>query len=164
LGDAIRQQNSPVYLVTYAQALFAKAEAAKRGWTGTADDVTAKLNYDLAIEQSIRQWNKNDVTGLAAYMTNSDVQYNPSLALQQIGNQRWVHLFMNGYEGWAEWRRTGFPDLSPPPANNGIQIPRREAYPTLERSNNTANYNAAVAAFPYTKVDDLNSRVWWDKP
>ncbi|MET3113555.1 hypothetical protein AAKU52_001280 [Pedobacter sp. CG_S7] len=164
LGDAIRQQNSPVYLVTYSQALFAKAEAAKRGWTTDAGDVTAKLNYDLAIEQSVRQWNKNDVTGLAAYMTNIDVQYNPLLALQQIGNQRWVHLFMNGYEGWAEWRRTGYPALSPPPSNNGIQIPRREGYPTQERSNNTANYNAAVASFPYTKVDDLNARVWWDKP
>ncbi|WP_432714654.1 SusD/RagB family nutrient-binding outer membrane lipoprotein [Pedobacter sp.] len=164
LGDAIRQQNSPVYLVTYAQALFAKAEAAKRGWTTEAGDVAAKANYDLAIEQSIRQWNKNDASGVAAYLLNASVQYNPTRALEQIGTQRWVHLFMHGYEGWAEWRRTGYPALSPAPANNGIQIPRREGYPTQERANNTDNYNAAVAAFPYGGSDDLNARVWWDKP
>lgn len=83
----------------------------------------------------------------------------------KIGNQRWIHLFLHGYEGWAEWRRTGFPTfLAPAPSNNGAQIPRREAYGTQERSINAANYNAAVSAFPYGGADDLNARVWWDKP
>lgn len=163
LGSSIRQQNSPVYLVTYAQALFAKAEAAKLGWI-TGSDATAKTNYDLAIEQSIRQWNNNDISGLSAFMLNASIVYNPTTALQQIGYQRWVHLFMHGYEGWAEWRRTGFPTLSPPPNNNGAQIPRREGYSTQEQANNTVNYKAAIAAFPYGGADDLNARVWWDKP
>lgn len=163
LGDAIRQQNSPVYLVTYAQVLFAQAEAAKIGWIG-GGDVVSKTNYDLAIEQSVRQWKNNDTTGLGAFKAHAVVQYNASTALQQIGYQRWVHLFMHGYEGWAEWRRTGFPALNPPPDNNNIPIPRREGYPTQERSNNAANYKAAVAAFPYGGADDLNARVWWDKP
>ena len=162
LGDAIRQQNSPVYLVTYAQALFAKAEAAKRNWTTVAGDAEAKANYDLAVEQSFRQWNKNDVSGLTTFLAQPGVQYDPATALQQIGNQRWVHLFMHGYEGWAEWRRTGFPTfLAPAPNNNGIQIPRREAYPTQERANNSTNYNAAVAAMG--GADNMNTKVWWDK-
>ncbi|HUH32613.1 MAG TPA: SusD/RagB family nutrient-binding outer membrane lipoprotein, partial [Daejeonella sp.] len=70
----------------------------------------------------------------------------------------------HGYEGWAEWRRTGFPVLTAAPGANGDKIPRREGYPTQERANNTSNYNAAVAAFPYAGADDLNARVWWDKP
>lgn len=163
LGSGLRLQNSPIPLVTYAQSLFAMAEAAKLGWI-SGGDAEAKINYDKAIEQSIRQWNNNDVSGLSAFMANADVAYNPAKALEQIGNQRWVHLFLHGYEGWAEWRRTGFPNfIAPAPANNGKQIPRREAYPTQERGNNTTNYNAAVAAFPYGGADDLNSRVWWDK-
>jgi hypothetical protein len=162
LGSGIRQQNSPVYLVTYAQALFAKAEAAKLGWI-TGGDVTAKTNYDLAIEQSILQWTGSNAT-VAAYLAKPEVTYDPVNAIKQIATQRWVHLFLNGYEAWAEWRRTGYPVLVAAPGANGDKIPRREGYPLQERANNTANYNAAVAAFPYGGADDLNTRVWWDKP
>ena len=163
LGSGLRMPNSPVYLVTYAQSLFARAEAAKLGWISGGDG-TAKTNYDLALEQSVRQWLNNDTTGLAAFRSNPKVQYNPATAIQQIATQRWVHLFLHGYEAWAEWRRTGFPNLTAAPGANNNLIPRREAYPTIERSNNTANYNEAVGRFPYGGADDLNTRVWWDKP
>lgn len=164
LGSNLRLQNSPVALVTYAQSLFAMAEAAKMGWI-TGGETAAKANYDKAIEFSIRQWNNNDISSLSAYLANPAVAYDAANGYQKIGNQRWVHLFLHGYEGWAEWRRTGFPNfLAPAPNNNGILIPRREGYPTQERSNNASNYAAAVASFPYGGVDDLNARVWWDKP
>src|SRR5699024_7179361 len=52
LGSDIYAQDAPVYLVTYAQALFAKAEAARRNWI--AEDPAT--NYNSAIEQSILQW------------------------------------------------------------------------------------------------------------
>ncbi|TDH21485.1 SusD/RagB family nutrient-binding outer membrane lipoprotein [Segetibacter sp. 3557_3] len=162
LGSGLRMQNSPVYLVTYAQSLFARAEAAKLGWIAGGDAV-AKTNYDLAIEQSVRQWNNNDISGLPLFRAKPEVQYDPANAIKQIANQRWVHLFLNGYEAWAEWRRTGYPELVAAPGANGNKIPRREGYPVQERANNTANYNAAVAAFPYGGTDDLNARVWWDK-
>lgn len=162
LGSGIRLQNSPVPLVTFAQSLFAKAEAAKLGWI-TGGDVVAKTNYDLAIQNSILQW-----TGVAttapAYLAKPEVTYDPANAIKQIATQRWVHLFLNGYEAWAEWRRTGFPVLVAAPGANGDKIPRREGYPVQDRSNNTLNYNAAVGAFPYGGTDDLNARVWWDKP
>ncbi|HMJ47655.1 MAG TPA: SusD/RagB family nutrient-binding outer membrane lipoprotein, partial [Ferruginibacter sp.] len=162
LGDKLRLQNAPVYLVTYAQALFAIAEAAKLGWIA-GGDVTAKTNYDLGIQNSILQWTSS-TTSVAAYLAEPKVVYNPATAIKQISVQRWIHLFLNGYEAWAEWRRTGFPILIAAPGANGDRIPRREAYPVIERSNNTENYNAAVAAFPYGGADDLNARVWWDKP
>ena len=162
LGDKLRLQNAPVYLVTYAQALFAMAEAAKRGWIPGAD-VTAKTNYDLAVTNSIVQWTGTN-TGATALLGMPSVIYNPATAVKLIATQRWIHLFLNGYEAWAEWRRTGYPTLIAAPGANGNLIPRREGYPLIERSNNTANYNAAVAAFPYGGTDDLNTRVWWDKP
>jgi hypothetical protein len=162
LGSGIRLQNSPVYLVTYAQALFARAEAAKLGWI-TGGDATAKTNYELAIQNSILQWT-GSTTGAAAYIAQPGVLYDPATAIQQIATQRWVHLFLHGYEAWAEWRRTGYPVLVAAPGANGDRIPRREAYPLIEQSNNTLNYTAAVASFPYGGADDLNARVWWDKP
>ncbi|MEJ7767968.1 MAG: SusD/RagB family nutrient-binding outer membrane lipoprotein [Chitinophagaceae bacterium] len=162
LGTSLRQQNSAVQLVTYAQVLFALAEAAKVGWI-PGGDATAKTNYDLAVQNSVSQWTGNS-SGATAFLAQAGVQYNPANALQQIAYQRWVHLFLHGYEGWAEWRRTGYPVLTAAPGANGGQIPRREAYPTQERANNTANYTTALSSFPYGGTDDLNARVWWDKP
>lgn len=162
LGSTIRQQNSPVALVTYAEALFAKAEAAKLGWISGSDGV-AKTNYELGITNSILQWTGSSATA-AAYIAQPKVLYDPANAIKQIATQKWIHLFLNGYEAWAEWRRTGYPILIPAPGANGDKIPRREAYPVQERNINPTNYNAAVAAFPYGGADDLNARVWWDKP
>lgn len=162
LGENVRKQNTPVYLVTYAQALFAQAEAAKAGWIPGGDGL-AEAHYKAAIEQSIRQWNNNDISGLNTFMANPEVAYTPAEGFRKIATQRWVHLFMNGYESWSEWRRTGFPVLTPAPDNTGKQIPRREAYPTQERLGNTTSYNQAVSAFPYGGTDNLDTRVWWDK-
>lgn len=159
LGAAIIKQDAPVYLVTYAQTLFARAEAARRGWIA-GGDATAKTNYDLAIEQSVRQWNNNSITGLAAMMARPEIAYDPAKALEQIATQRWVHLFMNGYEAWAEWRRTGFPALVNP---QGKQVPTRQGYPVDEQFNNTENWKEAVQR-QFGGKDDLYGKVWWDKP
>jgi hypothetical protein len=159
MGTAIYAQNAPIYLVTYAQVLFAKAEAAKRGWI-TGGDVTAKTNYDLAIDQSFRQWT-GGTTGLATFMTATGIPYDPVTAMQQIGMQRWVHLFMHGYEAWAEWRRTGYPaNLITP---GGRAIPLRHAYPPNEAFNNSTNYQAAIQQ-QFGGTDGLYGKVWWDKP
>jgi hypothetical protein len=161
LGSGLRSQNSPVALVTYAQALFARAEATKLGWV-TGGDAAAKTLYESAITNSVLQWT-GSTTGVTALLAQPKVAYDPANAIKQIAVQRWIHLFLNGYEAWAEWRRTGYPILTAAPGANGDRIPRREAYPTQEQANNTANYNAAIAAFPYGGADDLNARVWWDK-
>lgn len=163
LGTAIRAQDAPSYLVTYAEVLFAKAEAEKLGWI-SGGDAAAAADYNAAIEASIRQWNNNDVSGLSAFLSKPDIVYNPATALKQIAYQRWVHLYMNGYEAWAEWRRTGYPELSPAPNNNNLPVPRRQAYPTTEPNINGTNYQAAIAQQPgLDGKDDLNGRVWWDK-
>ncbi len=160
MGTSIWKQDAQIHLVTYAQSLFAKAEAAKLGWI-TGGDAAAKTNYDLAIEQSVRQWNNNNITGLATMMAHPNVAYDPATALKQIAEQRYIHLFMHGYEAWAEWRRTGFPNDMVSPG--GKAVPRRQGYPTEESFNNTTNYKQAVQT-QFGGQDDLSGRVWWDKP
>lgn len=157
LGAAIWEQDAPVYLVTYAQALFAKAEAAKRGWIA-GGDAEAETNYNMAIEQSVRQWNNNSTAGLAAMMAYPAVDYNAATALQQIATQRWVHLFMHGFEAWAEWRRTGFPALTSP---QGRAVPNRQAYPNEEEFNNNTNFEEAVQR-QFGGTNDLYGKLWWD--
>ena len=94
-------------------------------------------------------------------MAHPNVAYDPATALKQIAEQRYIHLFMHGYEAWAEWRRTGFPNDMVSPG--GKAVPRRQGYPTEESFNNTTNYKQAVQT-QFGGQDDLSGRVWWDKP
>jgi hypothetical protein len=158
LGAKIRAQDAPVQLVTYAQVLFAQAEAAKLGWIAGGDAV-AEARYKTAIEQSILQWTGSS-TGSAAFLAQPGVTYNPATAIEQIATQRWIHLFMNGYEAWAEWRRTGFPNNFVSPG--GAQVPRRLIYIESEQFNNTNSYNSAVQR-QFNGQDELSGRVWWDQ-
>jgi len=185
MGEHVRAQNAPCFIITYAEVLLAQAEADKLGWLSGGDGDAAQ-KYDAAIEASVRQWVRNsfkagvaddvektaydptdegDTTGLGVYLARPEVAYDPANALQQIASQRWVHLYMNGYEAWAEWRRTGYPVLTPAPNNNNTPIPRRQGYPSSEPNINTSNYKAAIQAqSSFGGKDDLNGRVWWDKP
>ena len=81
--------------------------------------------------------------------------------MAQIGQQRYIHLFMHGYEAWAEWRRTGIPNNLVTPG--GRAVPLRNAYPPSELFNNTVNYNEAVQR-QFGGTDGLYGKVWWDKP
>ena len=159
LGTTIYAQNAPVYLVTYSQVLFALAEGAKRGWI-TGGDAVAKTNYDLAIDQSFRMWT-GGTTGLSAFMATTEIAYNAARAIEQISNQRYVHLFMHGYEAWAEWRRTGFPSNLVSPT--GRAVPTRLGYPDNEAFNNAENYQAAIQR-QFGGANSQYGKVWWDKP
>ncbi|WP_339752354.1 SusD/RagB family nutrient-binding outer membrane lipoprotein [Algoriphagus aquimarinus] len=157
LGDAITAQDAPVYLVTYAQVLFAQAEAAKLGWIA-GGDATAEEKYNMAISASMNQWGA-DTSELDEFMMQPEIAYNPAKAIEQIATQRWVHLFMHGYEGWAEYRRTGYPNNMVAPG--GAEVPKRQIYIETEQFNNTANYNEAVQR-QFGGSESLYGNVWWD--
>lgn len=159
LGTAVYAQDADIALVTYAQALFALAEGAARGWI-PGGDAAAKTYYELAIENSVLQWT-GSTEGVIDYLMNPPVAYAPERRLAQIATQRYIHLFMHGYEAWAEWRRTGFPDNLL--ASGGKPVPRRQAYPANEQFNNKANYQDAIQR-QFGGEDNLAGRVWWDIP
>jgi hypothetical protein len=154
----MRQQNSSVNVMTYAQVLFAQAEAAQLGWISGS----AKTFYEAAIKASMEQWGVYTADSYAAYITQPDVAFTAAKAIEQIATQRWIALFYQNSEAWAEWRRTGFPVLKPAekPLNGGTDIPRRMAYPTTEPTLNKTNYTALIAS---QGADDQYTRVWWDK-
>ncbi|WP_341840593.1 SusD/RagB family nutrient-binding outer membrane lipoprotein [Chitinophaga caseinilytica] len=158
LGTAVREQDAPVYLVTYAQVLFALAEGAKRGWIA-GNDAKAKEYYDQAVTQSILQWT-GSTDGAAAVIAHPSVAYDAANGLRSIATQRWVHLFMHGFEAWAEWRRTGFPALV---KVEGKDVPSRQAYPADESFNNGDNYRAAITRQFAAAGDSQYGKVWWDK-
>lgn len=159
-GPVISAQTAPVNIMTYAQVLLAQAEAAKLGWTTG----NAKALYEQAVKASMQQWLGTAYTDAAfnAYIAQPAVAYSDAAALERIGNQRWIALFFQGTEAWNEWRRIGYPVLTPAasPLNGGTGIPRRLAYPTTAVTLNKANYDAVTAR---QGADNQYTRVWWDK-
>ncbi|MBX2914852.1 MAG: SusD/RagB family nutrient-binding outer membrane lipoprotein [Cyclobacteriaceae bacterium] len=160
LGNAFRQRNTGADIFTSAQVAFILAEGRLNGWINAAP-LTAQQYYEAGIQASLSQ--HGVAAGYANYITNTEVAYNPARAQEQIITQKWIALFPNGYEAWAEWRRTGFPSLAP--GDNALTpnrlIPRRQAYGTAEANANTANHAAALQNQGFT-ADDLTGRVWWD--
>jgi len=157
IGLFFSSKSSPSVLMAYSEVLFIRAEAAARGWGGNA----AAL-YIEAITASMKVYGISDAA-IAAYLAQPAVVYNPATGLTQIALQKWISLFNQGSEAYAEWRRTGVPTLTPGPAavTNPKVVARRLTYPLLEQSLNPANLTAAMTAQPGVKLED---RVWWDKP
>jgi hypothetical protein len=73
-------------------------------------------------------------TDAATYIAQASVDPGAgSLTLENIITQKYLALFMEP-EVFTDWRRTGFPVLSP---NSGTQVPRRFPYPQRETDLNT---------------------------
>jgi len=80
-----------------------------------------------------------------------------------IGKQKWIALYMQGVQGWTEWRRLDFGILQPPAggALDGDGIPMRMVYPTDEQTLNGTSYSDAVSSF-LGGSDALGTKLWWD--
>ncbi|HEX5112458.1 MAG TPA: SusD/RagB family nutrient-binding outer membrane lipoprotein, partial [Saprospiraceae bacterium] len=160
--------SAPMFFVTAAQTNLLLAEAAFRGWIGSgsasqyfSDGIKAHMDqlalYDPASAVS--------ATDRDAYV--AAVPLVPGRELEQINTQYWIASFLNGPEAFANFRRTGYPALTPNPYGqpNNPDVPngtfiRRIGYPTSELSVNSSNVNAAIAVMG---PDKLSTRLWWDK-
>lgn len=153
-------KKTPSYLMVYAELAFIQAEAAERGIGGLAPGQAAGF-YNAGVRASFDQWGLTQADA-DAYLAKAGVTYTPGAnGLKQIGLQKWIALFAQGSEGWAEYRRTGNPaSLTPGPAALINQIPRRIPYSVDEQSVNTAARAAAVAR---QGPDNFLTRVYWDK-
>jgi hypothetical protein len=173
-------------LLSYTEVLFIKAEALVRdfipGGHGIANQTykdAIKASWDqfnadgtfaskLEIWRStFESWGMEPTDNIYDYAWQDFVDWGgtadtlvPASAVEQIATQKWVALFDQGLQANFEWKRTGFPVLTPAIAgqNNG-KIPVRAYYPSDEAGTNPTNLAAAVAR---QGSDDLNTRVWWD--
>jgi hypothetical protein len=162
LNDQILSYTAPNLILTYAESEFLLADAAKR-WGIGGDPATHYNNGVLAAMDQLSAYNGATVDPAVAQQYLTAHPYNDADGLNQINTQFWLCTVMNEYEAWSNWRRTGYPVLTPTnyPGNvTGGTIPRRMEYPTSQRVNNTNNYNTAIGRL--TGGDKLTSRVWWD--
>lgn len=148
-GAFYASADSPVPLVTFAEAKFIEAECAFQ----TGDKARAHAAYLAGITASCAKVGADSGT-IATFLALPKI--NPGeagLTLKAIMEQKYIAMFTQA-ESWADWRRTDFPTLSP---ITGAQVPRRFPYPVSERTRNRVQLEKVSAGV------SLFSRVWWDK-
>ena len=159
IGSYFRDQGASMPLFNYAQVLFMRAEAAKLGYEA-GGDAAAEQFYKDAIKASWEQYGVFNQAAYDAYLLLPAVAYSAATAHKQIITEKWVHMYLNSWESWNDWRRTGFPVLTAAvDAIDARGIPLRLGYPTNEVSLNNTNYLAAVAALGGT--DNNYGKMWW---
>ena len=156
----------PSIYQSYSEVELWLAEAALRGWSSIGGD--AKTHYKNAIFANIDEL----VIILGAEPNldiNSDVYAenlwnNTTDKMEAINMQHYVNNFYNGIEGFANWRRSGFPVLKPTTNNpytdqtlNGL-IPRKLPYPNTEMNFNRENLEPHLD----NGVNFWGAPVWWD--
>ncbi|MCK5824882.1 MAG: SusD/RagB family nutrient-binding outer membrane lipoprotein [Ichthyobacteriaceae bacterium] len=149
---------------SYSEVELWKAEMATYGWNNGGED--AKTCFSNAVNASVTEL-------ISVYGANADLAgdvdtyidaiWASAGAFEVINRQHYVNNFFNGIEGFANWRRSGFPLLKPAshtktdPKLNGL-IPRRLAYPNSEM-----NYNVDMIKDHLNNgVNFWGAPVWWD--
>lgn len=136
----------PQELVTYREMQFIIAECALE----LSDPTTANTAYLEAIDASFQELGFDAASqDFLTYIENEDVNPGASgLTKEHVISQKYIGLWLNP-ETFTDWRRTGFPNLSP---TSGLMMPVRWDYPETEYLTNT---NAP------TEVDIFSDKVWW---
>jgi hypothetical protein len=162
---------APTIILGYSEVEFLLAEAALRGWT-TDNPAThyhkgirANMETSLLYPNSTVEPMSITPAEIADYLALHPLSGNFDDKMKQIHTQSYLAFYMytDFFEAWANWRRTGIPDLAPINyslnTTGGLPI-RRLMYSTEELSLNTANVEAAIAE---QGPNTYTTRVWWDK-
>lgn len=156
----------PSIYQSYSEVELWLAEAAQRGWTNSGGD--AETHYKNAIFANINELSQilgaQTNTNLNAAVYAENLWNNTPDKMEAINMQHYVNNFYNGIEGFANWRRSGFPKLKPTTSNaytdqslNGL-IPRKLPYPNTEMNFNRENLEPHLD----NGVNFWGASVWWD--
>lgn len=161
INPKLLDRDEPYMLMNYGEVELLLAEAAQRG-IGGLTATAAEAHYNAGVKASMQMYTIYDASfvvsdaAVAGYL--AAYPYNVAKpGLEMIGDQMWVNHFLNWWEAWSNWRRTGFPVLVPTnyPGNvTGGKIPQKLKYPNAEVAGNP-NFKTGASANDYT------TKVWW---
>ena len=163
--QVILREDAPTLLLMPSESKLLQAEAALRNWVkGDPNEL-----YKEAVRLSMQEQKEAYGVSIPEERINAYLKQNlfenaatQEKKLEVLGKEYWVTTFMNGYESYANWRRCGYPKLTPTQylgnESNG-QIPRRLTYATDEYTINRVNVEKAVQQ---QGPDNVNTRIWWD--
>jgi hypothetical protein len=166
-----------------AEAYFLRAEGALKGWNM---DGSAESLYNDGIKNSFLQWGitADPTTYINSLktpiapgdyfnsppMTDIPVKFGATTAVQeeQIATQKWLALFPEGMEAWADYRRSKklklYPVMhsdNPLITNTSTQWLRRMPFLLSEEQTNKTAVEAAKGLLG--GPDNTQTPLWWDK-
>jgi len=163
-GTLVYSPSFKGYIITYAEVMFLKTEAAARGMNVGGD---AEGLYNNAVSASMNQWGITDAGTIQTYLENNP--YTAGAWKNVIGTQKWLALYMQGIQAWMERLRLDIekPDGTPlfiPPASGSLDpdvaiVPSRLNYPNATRNTNAANVEKASIDIG---GDSKATKNWWD--
>lgn len=179
-------QTSPLLCISGSESWFSRAEGALRGWNMGG---TAKELYEQGVKVSMEERGATigsylDCTdGPADYVDSDPSHPERNIAaqstiapkydegasfdenLERIIVQKWLGNYPNGWETWADFRRTGYPKFFPVVDNrstDGVTDARgvrRLPFPQSEFNTNEANVKAAQGYLG--GPDNTATDLWW---
>ncbi|MFO8233305.1 MAG: SusD/RagB family nutrient-binding outer membrane lipoprotein [Longimonas sp.] len=164
-GSDVTAADAPAYLMLQDEVYFALAEAAERGFI-SGDAATF---YEEGIRSSMDFWGASDQEAIDDYI--DEVPYDAANWRQSIGEQKWLALYMQGVQGWAEWRRLDFEGIVREPAGGAAvdavdeldpAVSVRMTYPTDEANLNGANLEEGISLLTGDQGDSQATKLWWD--
>jgi hypothetical protein len=186
LGSATSIATGQNIMVT-AESFFNRAEGALLGWNMGGQ--TAQQLYEEGIRQSLIQWNITDATvqnnyinSIATPIPPGDYFNSPAVSsipvkwgattdiqLQQIATQKWLALYPDGVEAWADFRRGHYMKMYPIIKSDNPNIPdpttnwiRRLTFLLSEQQTNGDAVKAAEQLLG-PGGDKISTPLWWDK-
>lgn len=167
-SSRILQPNYAEVFMEYSEVCFLLSEA--NGWDDTW--------YKKGVEASMKKWGVNS-TKITNFLNTI-----PAANQENVLTQKYIALYMNPNEAWAEYRRTGYPhtlikvneetDLNIPTEAGQTKyrfeslvadltdIPERLFYPVAYKVINEANYQKALESMQMS-TDILTKRLIFDR-
>ena len=147
VATELQSLTAPMVMQTYAEVEFLKAEAAIRGWISTSD----KDHYEAGVTAAMKM-----LEGVYGTAPITDAEISAFLAgdgaykaggtvaerWEQVMDQYFIATYLNEYEAFSNWRRSGFPTITAtrhPNSYTGGKIMVRMIYPTAESGSNAEN-------------------------
>lgn len=149
LNKVIADNPTKAPILSYAEILFIKAELAQKGYLPDA-----KAYYEQGVTSAMSQLG---IQLPIDYFNNEFTKYDNTL--ERIMLQKYYALYMNDYQQWFEYKRTGFPVLPKTKSmlNDGI-MPSRFPYPLSIRTQNKVEYEKIVSEMG---GDNISVKMWW---
>jgi hypothetical protein len=182
----------PILLISASESYFLRAEGTLRGWnmgSGTVKDF-----YENGVKASFDQYGlfgadnylismktpkpyvdpknpANNVGGSDINLSKITVRWDDTAPfetkLERVITQKWIAIYPDGEEAWAEFRRTGYPKLFPVVINNSQgKIPNGEFIKRLPYPSSMSTTSPTAVSNAVTKYlggnDGPNTKLWWN--
>lgn len=166
----------PQVWLSYSESLFLKAEAVLRGWTGADLTMGVKDYFTAGIKASMDYYEigptltKQYIDGVVNLNDGTFESGDKEKILEAIITHKWMAVFPNGNEGWAEFRRTDYPalegmyDVATGRVTNTSgdavldkHLIKRVLYPNSESNNQYFINNSELQT-----ANKQSLRLWWD--